>query len=95
MTTKVEKLHLKTKLLKNLIEIGSIRNFFYKKHLNHSIKRQGLKNHSLNNKNGQLEIVVEGEKSKLWEVVKSAKKSSLFYRIEQISFKFTGTNQDF
>lgn len=92
MNTKIKKLHLNTKLLKNLFEIGSIRDFFYKKQMNHSIKRQGLKSHSLNKKNDQMEIIVEGEKSKLWEIVKSAKKTSLFYKVEQISFKFTETN---
>ena len=89
MNIKTKKLHLNTKLLKNLFGTGPIRDFFYKRQLDYSIKKQGLKNHLLNNKNGRLEVVVEGEKSKLWEVVKSAKKASLFYRIEQISFKFT------
>ena len=92
MNTKVKKLHLNTKLLKNLFGTGSLRDFFYKNRLNHSIKKQGLKNHLLNKKNGQLEVIVEGEKSKLWEVVKSAKKSSFFYRIEQMSFRFTEAN---
>ncbi len=92
MNTKVKKLHLNTKLLKNLFGTGSVRDFFYKKQLDYSIKKHGLKNHVLTKKNGRLEVIVEGEKSKLWEIVKSAKKTSFFYRIEQINFKFTEAN---
>lgn len=92
MNIKVKKLHLNTKLLKNLTGVGMVRDFFYKKQLDYLIKKHGLKQHSVNSRNGQLEVVVEGEKSKLWEIVKSAKKPSFFYKIEQITFQFTEVN---
>ena len=55
----------------------------------------GLKTHSVSYlKEGDIELVLEGEKDKLWNMISIAKKGPLFRRLKNISFHFTDVPSD-
>ena len=55
----------------------------------------GLKTHSVSYlKEGNIELVLEGEKDKLWNMISITKKGLLFRRLKNISFHFTDVPSD-
>ena len=50
----------------------------------------GLKTHSVSYlKEGNIELILEGEKDKLWNMIKETKRGFLFKKLKNISFHFT------
>lgn len=93
------KLQLKVRTHKGLFrfapEVGSgvLQNLAYKLHALVKAKKLGLKTHKMGtSENGQVEILVEGEKTKLWEMIKWSKNGNFFARIKEVTFQFNPRN---
>ena len=68
---------------------GSIRNYLTKWFLRRKINNMGLKIHDLKDlSNTQVELVVSGEKDKLWDVVKLSKTQDVFIFLNEVIFEF-------
>jgi acylphosphatase len=88
-TTTAKKLHLNMKFHKQLPTQGSLRKYLYDLQAKRAIKSLGLEEATIKHHNSShIEIMVTGEKEKLWEMVKWSKKAPLFCKVKEISFQF-------
>ncbi len=82
MEIKNKKLHLNIK--------GNLQKFHFKFFAKIQAKRLGLLTHKIiNTHEGNIEIVVEGENTKLWEMVKWCKKGPVFSNVNEVALQFS------
>lgn len=72
---------------------GNLRHLWYKLHALINAKRLGLKTHKLiKHENGFLELEFEGDRQKLWKMVKWSKDRKLS-KVEEVVFSFTSVSK--
>lgn len=82
MAKKQKKLNMKIK--------GKLQKLHFKFFARRRADRLGLMTHKISHNNhGHIEIVVEGENAKLWELVKWAKRGPVFSTVDEVVIQFT------
>ncbi len=82
MAQKQKKLNMEIK--------GNLQKLHFKFFAKRRANRLGLMTHKIShNNNGYIEIIVEGENTKLWEMVKWAKRGPLFSTVNEVVIQFT------
>ena len=69
---------------------GRLHHLAYKLHALIEATRLGLKTHKLiKHQRGHIEMEFEGEKTKLWKIIKWAKTGTLLSTVEEVTFTFS------
>jgi len=68
---------------------GNIVNFWTKLFLKYKIQNFGVEVHTITDKSSDhVEIVVSGEKDRLWEIIKGSKGQDVFLFVNEVIFEF-------
>jgi hypothetical protein len=83
-----------TKHKVNMKVKGNLRHLTYKLHALIAATRLGLKTNKLiKHQPGHLELEFEGERTKLWKIVKWSKGNKFFSKVDEVMFTFTSISK--
>ena len=79
----------------NIIVHGFVQGVFFRSHIKIAASNLGLKGYVKNLSDGTVELVAEGPKEKLNELIEFCKKGPEVSQVKKVDVKFTKANNEF